>query len=108
MAQTRAAHPAFKAFGLSACGFTVDQQAQPFGMGEVRSTVLALHLGKGFRHAVEPERFELIQCWVVEHILSSSMEVSRATDIGVCDRRAVRGGLAALTIQTILENGMQG
>lgn len=34
------------------------------------------------------------------------MEVSRATDIGMCDRGAVRGGLAALTIQTILENGM--
>jgi len=34
------------------------------------------------------------------------MEVIRTTDIGVSDRRAVRGGFAALTVQTILENGM--
>ena len=36
------------------------------------------------------------------------MEVIRTTDIGVGDRRLVRGGFAALTIQTILQNGMQG
>ncbi len=77
-------------------------------MGQVGGAVLCLHLGKGFCHAVEPECSELIQCWMIKHILSSSMEVSRATDIGVCDRGAVRGGLAALTTQTILQNGMQG
>jgi hypothetical protein len=43
---------------------------------------------------------------MIKHILSSSMEVIRTTDIGVSDRGADRGGLAALAIQTILENGM--
>lgn len=52
--------------------------------------------------------------------MSSSVEVIRTTDIGVCDRRAVyypagewecilprgRGRFSALAIQSILENGM--
>lgn len=107
-AQARDAHLALKAFCLATCCFAVDQQAQVLGMGQVGGAALRLHLGKGFRHAVEPERFKLIECWMTKHILSSPMEVSRATDIAVCDRGAVRGGLAAQTIQTILQNGMQG
>ena len=76
-------------------------------MGQIGSAVLRLHLGKGLRHAVEPECFELIQRWMIKHILSSSMVVSCATDVGVCDRRLFRGAGARLAIQTILENGMQ-
>jgi len=76
-------------------------------MGQIGCSVLRLHLGKGLRHAVEPECFELIQRWMIKHILSSSMEVIRTTDIRVSDRGAVRGGFAARAIQTILENGMQ-
>ena len=76
-------------------------------MGQIGSAVLRLHLGKGFRHAVQPECFELIQRWMIEHILSSSMEVIRATDVGMCDRRLVHGTGARFAIQTILENGMQ-
>jgi hypothetical protein len=106
MAQFCGAHAAFKAFGFSARALTVDEQPQPFSMAERGCTVLYLHLSKGFRHAVEPECFELIQRWMIKHILSSSMEVIRTTDIGVSDRGAVRGGLAARAIQTILENGM--
>jgi hypothetical protein len=58
---------------------------------------------------------------MVKHILSSSMEVIRATDIRVCDRRLVyypavhalackrgRGAGARFAIQSILQNGMQG
>lgn len=108
MAQTRGAHAAFKAFGLTTGRFSIDQQAQPFGMGQVGSAILCLHLSKGFRHAVEPECFELIQCGVIKHILSSSMKVPCATDVGMCDRRLVRGAASRCAIQTILENGMQG
>ena len=76
-------------------------------MGQIGSAVLRLHLSKGFCHAVEPECFELIQCWMIKHIYSSSMEVIRATDVGVCDRRLFRDAGASFAIQTILENGMQ-
>ena len=39
--------------------------------------------------------------------LSSSMEVLSATDVGMGDRRLVRGAGSRLAIQTIPENGMQ-
>jgi len=120
VAQFCGAHAALKAFGLTAGCLAINEQPQPFSMVEPGGAVLGLHLGKGFRHAVELECFELIQRWMIEHILSSSMEVIRATDIRVCDRRPVyyqavhalactrgRGTGARLAIQTILENGMQ-
>ena len=44
---------------------------------------------------------------MIKHVLSSSMEVIRATDIGVGDRRLVRDAGARFAIETILENGMQ-
>ena len=72
-------------------------------MSQIGSAVLGLHLGKGVCHAVEPKCFELIQRWVIKHMLSSSIEVIRAawqrrashkdrhtfgvTDVGVSDRR---------------------
>ncbi|MFT7595000.1 MAG: hypothetical protein ACI8R4_002326, partial [Paracoccaceae bacterium] len=34
MAQFCATHPAFKALGLAAGGFPVNEQAKPFGMAE--------------------------------------------------------------------------
>ncbi len=74
----------------------------------VCSTILCLYLCEGFRHAVQPECFELIECWMIEHILSSSMKVTCATDVVMCDRRFVRGAASRCAIQTIPENGMQG
>ena len=89
MAQLCGAHAAFKPLGLPATAFSVDQQPQPFSVGQIGGAVLRLHLGEGFCHAVESECFELIQRWMIKHVLSSSMEVIRATDIGVGDRRLV-------------------
>ena len=115
----------------------MNEQAKAFGMAERGGTILRFQLSEGLGHTVELQGFELIQCWVGEHILSSSMKVSGAsrqrratfndrhtfgvTDVGVSDRRAVyypavhafacmrgRGGRAALAIKTIFQNGIQG
>jgi len=48
MAQPRAAHPAFKAFGVAAGALAVDQQTQPFRMGEIGSTITVFRIGNLF------------------------------------------------------------
>ena len=107
MAQLCATHPAFKAPGLAAGRLSINEQAKPFGMAERGGTILRFQLSKGLGHTVELQGFELIQCWVSKHILSSSMKVPGATDVGLSDRRTVRGGRAALAVKTIFQNGIQ-
>ena len=41
------AHPAFKALGLAAGGFPVDEQAKPFSMAERGGTILGFQLSEG-------------------------------------------------------------
>jgi hypothetical protein len=42
MAQPGGAHAGFKALGFSACDLAVDQQAKPFGVAEIASSILSL------------------------------------------------------------------
>lgn len=68
--QARGAHSALEPFGPAACGLTVDEQPQPFGVGKIGGSVLCLKLGKGVGHAIKPEGSELIQRWMCQHLLS--------------------------------------
>ncbi len=75
-----------------------------------RSSSRASHiaeLGKGAGHAVQLEVPELVEGWVLQHDVSS-MEVSGATDIGVIDRRPVRGLSRFVAIEVISEDGGDG
>jgi hypothetical protein len=42
-------------------GFTVEQQAEPFGMREIGALRIGLQLGEGTRHAGEPELVHLVE-----------------------------------------------
>ena len=77
-------------------------------MGQIGGAVLALQFLEGVGHAVELHLAQLGMCWMIQHSCLLSVEIIRAPDIWVCDRGAVRGGVAALAIQSILENGIEG
>ena len=68
MAQLGGPHPALELPGASVCGFAVDQQTEPFGMAEVAGIVAALEFRESVRHAVEPERTQLVVGGMVEHV----------------------------------------
>ena len=70
MAQPGCAHAGLKALGLPAGDLAVDEQAQPFGMGQVGGAVLRLQFGKGFGHTVEAQGLQVIAGRMVEHDLS--------------------------------------
>ena len=82
----------------------VKQQGEPVAMGELVGLGLAVHLGKRVGHALKAELLELVEGRVMEHD-GSSMEVSRAADIGMIDRRSVRGPSRRAAIEVVLENG---
>jgi hypothetical protein len=47
VAQPGRAHAGFKALGFPACDLAVDQQAKPFGVAEIGSSVLRLQFDEG-------------------------------------------------------------
>ena len=67
MAQPGGAYTGLIAPGLPAGRLAVGEQTQPFGMGQIGGPVLGLHLGEGFGHAVEPQGFQAVEGWMVEH-----------------------------------------
>lgn len=42
-------------------GFSIEQQAKPFGMREIGALRIGLQLGEGARHAGEPELVHLVE-----------------------------------------------
>jgi hypothetical protein len=70
MAQPGGAHACLEALGFSACDLTVDQQAKPFGVAEVSSTVLRLQFEEGFGHTIEPQGLQVIEGWMGKHDVS--------------------------------------
>ncbi len=70
MAQSGGAHPGLKPLGLTAGDLTVNQQAKPFSVTEIGSSVLHLQFGKGFGHTVQPQGLQVIEGWVVKHCVS--------------------------------------
>ena len=89
---------------LRSASLAVDQQGEPVGVGEVAGAVLGLQLGEGLGHAVEPERAQLVEGRVGEHGVSPSVEVAGAADVGVGDRRPVRGRRGPSAIEVGLQD----
>lgn len=65
------AQAGLEALGVAAGRFAVEQQRQPFGVGEITAFLLRFEFEEGLRHAVELERSELIECGMDEHRSSS-------------------------------------
>ena len=60
----------------------------------------------GPKHALEAEFSKLIECRVSEHEDFPLVVVTRAADVAVEDRRAVRGGFARrVSVHVVVENG---
>jgi hypothetical protein len=57
--------------GVAIGGLAVEQERQPFGVGETAGLLLRLELDEGLRHAVEVERSELVEGGMCEHRSSS-------------------------------------
>lgn len=106
MAQSGSAQAGLIAPGLPAGSLAIEEQAQPFGMGQIGGAVLSLQVGKGFGHAVEAQGFQGIVGWVDEHEYPFSVEVIGATDVDMSDGRLLRGADAGLAIEPILQDRM--
>ena len=65
---------------------------------------IVTQLSEGAGHAVQLEVLELVEGGVLQHDVSL-MEVMRATDIGVIDRRSVRSLTGCAAIEVVLEDG---
>ncbi len=72
MAQPGGPHAGLEALGFPTGGFSINEQAQPFGMAQFGGAVLPLQFGKGFGHAVEAQGFQVVEGRMVEHDLSFS------------------------------------
>jgi len=48
-------------------GLLIEQQGEPFGMGQVRGFTGCFDLTEGFGHTVETELLKQIEGWVNEH-----------------------------------------
>lgn len=57
----------FEAFGRTIGGLAIEQQGEPFGVTEIVGALLALQFDKGLGHAVQLERFELIDGGMIKH-----------------------------------------
>ena len=68
MAQFGGAQPGFESLCRAIGGFTIKQQSEPFGVAEIGGVVLAGKIVEGIGHAVELERFELIDGWMIQHV----------------------------------------
>jgi len=74
MAQPGRAHAGLKAPGFSAGDLAVDQQANPFGVAEIGSSVLNLEVCEGFGHAIKSHGFQMIEGWVGKHDVSFQLK----------------------------------
>ena len=85
----------------------IDQQAEPFGVGERRAFAGGFEFGEGLGHAGEPELGELIEDGMGQHFHSPNqlMVVAGAADVGVEDRGGVGGPrLRGLAIELVVED----
>src|SRR5262245_35715176 len=68
VAQARGAQPDLRAFGRAIGDLAVEQECEPFGVGEVPGGVLPFELEKGVGHAVELQGSELVEGGMGEHL----------------------------------------
>ena len=109
VAQLGAAQPDLKAPGVAIGRLAIEQQRQPFGMWRARAGLgSVLQLDEGIGHAIEIQRPASWSraAWV--SIVFSSMEVTGATDVGVCNRRPVRGRCGPFGFEVVLQDRIDG
>src|SRR5262249_22447218 len=71
VAQARRAQADLRAFGGAIGDLAVEQECEPFGVGEIPGGILLLELEEGIGHAVELQRSELVEGGVGEHFCLS-------------------------------------
>ena len=67
VAQARRTQADLRAFGRAIVDLAVEQECEPFGMGEILGGILLLELDEGVGHAIELQRSELVEGGMGEH-----------------------------------------
>jgi hypothetical protein len=62
LAQPGIAQPCPRSPVIALGGFTIEQQAEPFGVRQLGALRISLQLGEGAGHAGEPELVQLVDC----------------------------------------------
>lgn len=68
MAQPSGPEPCLEAPGRTVGSLAINEQGEPFGMAHVAGRVLARQFDEGIGHAVELERLQLVDGWMVQHV----------------------------------------
>src|ERR1700737_4190624 len=100
IAQTREQAPV-----TSIADLLIEQQSEPFGMGQRGGFSGCFDLTEGLGHAVESELMKEIEGWMGEQGLVSLVVVARAADVGMEDRRAIRCLVRGVPIELVVEDG---
>src|SRR5262245_25343304 len=108
VAQARRTQADLRALGRAIGDLAIDQECEPFGMGEIPGGILLFELEEGVGHAVELQRSELVESGMGEHRYVSSMIEVGTADVVVNDRRPVRGFLGPFAIELGFEDGLDG
>src|SRR5271163_2810973 len=75
-------------------------------MAEAAGFPVGGEFGEGLGHAMQAKGAELIEGGMLEQAVSLLIVVARPTDVGVQDRRSVRGALARGTpVEAVVEDG---
>lgn len=83
---------------------SIEHQPQPFVDAKVVSMSLLDKLAIGGRHPGKTKRIHLIQCWMCQHLMSSSLVVGFAANIAVRRRRLHSLAHGRSLIETRSEN----
>ncbi len=67
VAQARRAQADLRAFARAIGDLAIEQECEPFAVGEIPGGILLFELDEGVGHAVEIERSELVECGMSEH-----------------------------------------
>ena len=90
---------------MTVAHLAVEKQTEAFRERKRRGVARGLQLGKAFGHAEERQRVKFIECRMGKHEFLS-MVVARSPDVGVEDRRAVRGPLQDARVEIVVEDGL--
>src|SRR5205823_2579864 len=84
---------------------SVEQQAEPFGMGEIGALWIGLRLGKSPRHSGKSELVHLVKGGVDQQGNISSMVIAGAADVGMVGQQlALACRLRRLSIEPVFED----
>src|SRR5262249_30839622 len=99
VAQARRTQPNLRAIGGAIGDLAVEQECEPFGVGQIPGGILLLELDEGVGHTIELQRSELVEGGMSEHRYVSSMVEVGAADVVVSDRGPLRGFVGPFAIE---------